>query len=277
MPHCHEATTKAQFASDFFHKIVYMFDLRRVSHELKCFKKYKYTNLPKSEKMNPEDKVPGKAVIPQVVHTSEMDSALPPGADAEERFNNFWKENGTSIFVTLILAAIIVIGMQVWRYVEQRAEVRTQTSYSAADSSEELVTFALDHPKHPLAGTAYIKLANKEFADGQFMQAADHYRSAKDTLSGTPLFERATLGAAVSEYLGGNVEAGLTDLRAILDNPDFIEVTRAEAAFNLAMYYQQRQDYKALTEIVDIADTFGQKDVYAMMTRSFRTQIPEQK
>jgi hypothetical protein len=227
--------------------------------------------------MNPSDKIPEKAVTPEVVRTSDMDSTLPPGADAEERFNNFWKENGTSIFVSLTLAAIIVIGIQVWRYMEQRAEVRSQVAYASANSPEKLVTFALDHPKLPLAGAAYLKLANGEFTSGQFKQAADHYRAAKDTLSGTPFFERAVLGAAVSEYLGGNVDAGVAGMRAILDNPDFIEVTRAEAAFNLAMHYLEKQDFKALTEVVDIADTFGQKDVYAIMTRTFRTQIPEQK
>lgn len=227
--------------------------------------------------MNPDDKVPSSEEIQQVQRTPDMDSALPPGADAEERFNNFWKENGVSIFVSLTIAAVVVIGMQVWRYMDQRAQAHTQAAYTEANTSEKLVAFTLDHPKHPLAGAAYLKIAGDEFASGQFKQATEHYLLARDRLSGTPFYERAVLGAAVSEYMGGSEEAGISDMRAVLNNPDNLEVTRAEAAFNLAIHYIQKQDYAALTEIVNIADTFSEKDIYSLMTRSFRTQIPEQK
>jgi hypothetical protein len=228
--------------------------------------------------MNPDDKLPSNVENPTPVqHTQDMDNALPPGADAEERFNNFWSENGTSIFISLIIAAIVVIGMQVWRYSKQRAEVNTEAAFASAISSEQLISFTQNHAKHPLAGAAYMKMADGEFTAGQFKQATEHYLLAKDRLAGTPFQERAALGAAVCEYLGGNVQTGIADMRTILDNPDNLETTRAEAAFNLALLYIQKQDFKSLKEIVDIADTLSANDSYAVMTRSFRAQIPEQK
>ena len=227
--------------------------------------------------MNPDDPVPSKEESSLRHHTPDMDSELPPGADAEERFNNFWRENGTSIFVSIAIAAVVVIGIQVWRYAGARAEEHAQTAFVSAGTTEELIAFAEDHSKHPLAGAAYIRVADDEYNSGQFKQATEHYLLAKDKLSGTPFYERAALGAAISEFLGGNVETGISDLRALLDNPDNLEITRAEAAFNLALYYLQKQDYKDLTGIIEIADTFGEKNAYAAMTRSFRNQIPEEK
>jgi predicted negative regulator of RcsB-dependent stress response len=235
-----------------------------------------YTFIARQKKMNPQDLSPDKQNEARP-HTPDMDSALPPGADAEERFNNFWKENGVSIFISIVIGAMIVIGAQTWRYVNQRIENNTQIAYAAADTDEKLIAFTQDHPKHHLAGAAFLQLASEDYAKGQYKQAAEHYALAKDKLAGTPFGERATLGVAMSELVEGNVQSGVTDLRAIVDNPEYLEVTRAEAAFNLALYYLKIQDYKSMSGIVDIADTFGQKNVYAEMTRTLRNQIPEQK
>lgn len=226
--------------------------------------------------MNPTDHNSGKEIAkrPPVADT---ESTLPPGADAEERFNEFWRQNGTSIFVGIAAAAVVVLGVQTWRYIHQRIEIRTEAAFSNANTNEKLIAFAQDYPKHQLAGVAYMQLANDEYARGQFKQAASHYVMAREKLAGTPFGERATLGAAVSELIDGDAKNGLADLRAILDNPDMLEVTRAEAGFNLAIYYLQKQDYKTLSGIIDVADTFGEKNVYAEMTRRMRNQIPEQK
>jgi hypothetical protein len=229
-----------------------------------------------SIKMNPTDPNSGKQIT-QRPNKPDTESTLPPGADAEERFNDFWRQNGTSLFVGVVAAALVVIGVQTWRYVHQRIEVKTEAAFANANTNEKLIAFAEDHSKHQLAGAAYMQLANDEYARGQYKQAAAHYALAREKLSGTPFGERALLGAAISELIDGNTKSGLTDLRAILDNPALLELTRAEAGFNLAIYYMQKQDYKSLTGIVDIADTFGAKNVYAEMTRRMRSQIPEQK
>lgn len=226
--------------------------------------------------MNPMNPNSGKEVAKRP-HSQDMDSTLPPGADAEERFNEFWKQNGTSIFVGITLAAVVVIGVQTWRYLKERRETNIQAAYSVADTDDKLLAFAKDNSSHRLAGAAYLQLANDEYAASKFTEAKEYYTLAREKLAGTPFGERALLGAAMSELLGGDELAGMTDLRAILDNPELLEITRAEAGFNLAVRYLQKQDYKTLTGIIDIADTFGEKNVYADFTRRMRNQIPEQK
>jgi tetratricopeptide (TPR) repeat protein len=226
--------------------------------------------------MNPMNPNSGKEVAKRP-HSTDMDSTLPPGADAEERFNEFWKQNGSSIFVAIVLGAIVVIGVQTWRYVKERREAGIQAAYSVADTSEKLLTFAKDHPSHRLAGAAYLQLANDEYASGKYKEAKEYYSLAHEKLAGTPFSERAGLGAAMSTLLSGDTQNGLTELRAILDNPELLEITRAEAGFNLAVYYLQKEDYKTLSGIIDIADTFGEKNIYADFTRRMRNRIPEQK
>jgi len=223
--------------------------------------------------MNPQDSTPQNQ-IPAHQRTSDMDSALPPGADAEERFNEFWRENGTSIFVSIAIGAVIVLGMQTWRYIGERREEATQKAFAAADSSEKLLSFAVDHKDHALAGAAYFNVANSEYAAGQYLQAGEHYNLAKDRLAGSPFYERAALGAAMSEMLGGRTEQAVASLTAIMNTPDFLEITRAEAAFNLALHYVKVQDFKALATVCDLADSLDEKDMYAAMTRNMREQIP---
>jgi hypothetical protein len=227
--------------------------------------------------MNPQDSSHQNVNAPRPQNAG-TDSALPPGADAEERFNQFWKDNGSSIFVCIVVGALIVIGAQTWRYVDGRIEKSTQTQYAHADSSDKLLTFAQDHPKHKLAGAAYLRVASGEFSRAQYKQAASHYTMAADRLAGLPLHERAVLGSALSELLDPTtVGSGVTDLTAILNNQDMTSLTRAEAGFNLALYYLEKHDYKNLAAVAAISDTFGEKNQFAEMTRSLRSQIPEQK
>jgi len=203
-----------------------------------------------------------------------MDSALPPGADVEERFNEFWRTNETSVFSSIAIGALIVIGAQSWRYVQQRIENNAQQAFLAATTPEELASFAQDNADHSLAGAAYIEIANGEYASGQYKQASEHYALAKDKLTGTVFAERAQLGIAMCEMLSGNTEAGVTDLRAVMDAPDFLEITRSEAAYNLALHYFKVGDFKSLEQIVDIADSFGDSNNYAKAASGMRFRIP---
>jgi hypothetical protein len=237
--------------------------LRRFSHGLFSFSKIE----PAMNPQDTENKIPAK-------HTPDMDSTLPPGADAEERFNEFWRVNGTSIFIAIAVGAVIVLGAQTWRYVSARREASLQKAYAAAQTQEELLTFAGDHSKHALAGAAYLRVAGDEYTAGKYIQAAEHYKMAVEHLAGTPFLERASLGAAMSELLGGQTSEGVASLTAIMNTPDFLEITRAEAAFNLALHYLKVQDYKALATVCDFADSLGEKDMYASMTRGMRNQIP---
>ena len=227
--------------------------------------------------MNNPDSSSDKVQPVKVMRASDIDSALPPGADAEERFNQFWRENGTSIFSSIALGAIVVIGVQTWRYFQNRAEEKTQQSFLQAASAEELTVFAGDNANHPLAGASYMKLANSEFERGEYVQAAEHYALASEKLQGSAFTERAALGIAMCELLAGSKDKAKASLRAIVDNADMLELTRAEAAFNLALQYVKEEDFKSLEEIISITDTFAEGNNYAISTGAMGFRIPAAK
>jgi len=222
---------------------------------------------------NPDSRSDNTSPV-KAVQNKDADNILPPGADAEERFNEFWRSNGPSIFMSIAIGAVIVVGAQTWRYMQQRMENNTQSTFLQAETAEELNAFAQDNASHPLAGASYMQLANEEYARGEYRQASEHYEMAKDRLTASAFAERAQLGIAMCELLSGNTEEALSDLRAILNNPDMLQVTRAEAGYNLALHYYKAGDYKALTEILDIADSFEDGNQYASATSALRYRIP---
>lgn len=230
--------------------------------------------MPKPNDPTNPDNAPNPPTFP--ARSKDMDSTLPPGADAEERFNEFWKQNGTSIFVSIAIAAVVVLGVQTWRYMQQRAEMATRAEYAAAAGShEQLAGFASDNAGHPLAGVAYMDMANAEFQRGEFQQAGEHYRMAREELKGNPLSVRAQMGEAMSALLGTNPDQGVAALRSIVDNVDNLQSTRAEAAYNLAMHYWQKKDWQSLKDIVTLAESFEDGGIYTYQTRLLRDQIPE--
>lgn len=220
------------------------------------------------------DNAPNPPTTP--VRTKDMDSVLPPGADAEDRFNEFIRTNATSIFSAIAIGAVIVIGMQAWRYYQQRVEEGTRADFAqAATSNAALLAFAQDHADHNLSGVAYMEVANKDYEAGDYIQAAEHYRMAVEHLQGNPLAGRASMGAAMATLLAGDTAAGTETLRSILNNPAYQNTTRTEAGHALAVYYWEQQDWTAMREVVDTVLTFDESLPYRQMTDSIRKRIPE--
>ncbi|MEI2421930.1 hypothetical protein V6O07_16760, partial [Arthrospira platensis SPKY2] len=73
------------------------------------------------------------------------ESDLPPDADIEEKFNDFWKRNGASIFAGIALAAIAVTGYQIVQYMGDRREANLREAFRMADTTEQRIAFAERH------------------------------------------------------------------------------------------------------------------------------------
>jgi len=218
---------------------------------------------------------PRNAPKAPIVRSKDMDSELPPDADAEERFNEYWKKNGSSVFAAIAVGAVIVIGTQTWRHLQAKAELETRQEFGQAQSTEVLETFAQEHDDHSLAGLAYLKLANEAFERGEFQAAADDYRLAISHLGGTPLLGRATLGAAVSTLRAGDAAAGATALREILNNESFQPATRTEAGYLLTVHLWEQKDWTAMREVVDVVLTFDEELPFRAMTEDVSQSVPE--
>ena len=88
------------------------------------------------------------------------ESDLPPDADLEERFNDFWKNNGTGIFGGIAIGAAIVIGIQLVQYFSDKKEEAIRQEFSVASTTEAKLEFAGDPEDHQLAGLAQFQVAD---------------------------------------------------------------------------------------------------------------------
>jgi len=169
----------------------------------------------------------------------------------EEKLLNFWHANRTSILAGAALAVTIVVSLQGLKFLAARTEVSIQAVFQQVTTNVGLIAFAVDHPNHPLAGFSYLQVANNEYTDKKYEQAAYHYKAALEPLEGSPLAERARIGFAMTQLMLDNNDVGRRELEEIADEPSYLYHTRAEAAYNLAIFFLEAENYPAVTPRLD--------------------------
>jgi len=204
------------------------------------------------------------------------DSDLPPDADAEERFNDFWKKNGGFIFGTIALIAVIITGFEGYKLLQNRAETKIQEAFAGLNDLEAKEAFAVEHPDHPLGGLAFLEVADAEYAEGDYLQAAQHYEAAVGPLTdaGSPMSSRARLGAALSAVRHGD-ESGVPLLQEIAQDPEVIESIRAQAAYHHAVASWEQGDIPAVRRSLDLLDSFSGASDWRAAGNRLASQIPE--
>lgn len=170
------------------------------------------------------------------------DSELPPDADMEEKFNNFWKENGVAIFGGIALGGLAVVGTQLFSYFSDKAEAAVRENFAATVSVEDKLGFAQAHENHDLASIALLQVADIRFEEGAFEEAATRYKAAAALLEEPALRSRARLGEAVSYLFAEQLSAGQSALEALAQDPEALSEIRSEAAYHLAVTYWEAQD-----------------------------------
>ncbi|NDV62391.1 tetratricopeptide repeat protein [Puniceicoccales bacterium CK1056] len=199
--------------------------------------------------MSKEKKEPNKPLPPQGLNP---DSDLPPDADMEERFNDFWKNNGTGIFGGIAIGALIVVGIQLFQYFGEKKEASIQEAFAASSSVEEKVAFAGEYPDHQLAALAQLQVADSRYEEQAYGEAADAYAEAAKGFEDPTMASRALLGQGMSLLMGGSLESGRALLEAVALDTTALDQTRGEAAYNLAVTYWEAGDTERVTEITDI-------------------------
>lgn len=182
-------------------------------------------------------------------------SDLPPDADVEERFNEFWKKYGVFIFGAIGAIAVVVLVSQVFNLLQKQSEAGMQAAYQEATASDARIVFAQENAKHRLGGLAYLAAADAEFAEGAFLQAGSHYEAALAGLSDSPLAGRARLGMAISRLRQGDA-SGLALLEDLARDASVLQVVRAEAAYHHAVATWERGDLQAAERSLTLLASF---------------------
>jgi predicted negative regulator of RcsB-dependent stress response len=153
----------------------------------------------------------------------------------ETAVHAFWARNRQAILIVCVVALLAIVGREGWQSYAAGREREVQAEYAKiADQTAKLAVFAEAHPGHALAGVAWLRLADEKFSVGDFKTAMTHYQKAMGTLKNEALFGRAKLGAAISQFNGGDQPAGEAALKAISADATIAKGARVEAAYHLA-------------------------------------------
>jgi hypothetical protein len=199
--------------------------------------------------MSKEKTDPKHATIPQGLNP---DSDLPPDADMEERFNDFWKKNGPGIFGGIAIGAVIVVGIQLFQYFGEKKEASIREAFAATDTIEEKIVFAGENPDHQLGALAQLQVADARYEEGAYGEAAAAYAEAAKVFEDPTMATRALLGQGMSLLLSGSVESGRALLEAVALDTTALDQTRGEAAYNLAVSYWEAGNLERVNEITDL-------------------------
>jgi predicted negative regulator of RcsB-dependent stress response len=152
----------------------------------------------------------------------------------EAILHGFWQKNRNAILALCVLALLAVAVRGGWELFTAQREKSIAADYVAATTSEKLHDFAHLHQGSTLAGVAHLRLADEEYAAGNYPDAGVDYTQAATALAGTPFAGRAQLGAAIAKIQAGRAADGEAQLKQIADNPTLLKVVQAEAAYDLA-------------------------------------------
>ncbi|HXA80083.1 MAG TPA: tetratricopeptide repeat protein [Opitutaceae bacterium] len=159
------------------------------------------------------------------------ETALP---NFEAKLHGFWQKNRNAVFAVCAVALLAVAGRGGWQLFTAQREKSIAADYVAATTPEKLHDFAHEHQGSPLAGVAHLRLADDEYAAGNYADATVDYTQASTALAGTPFAGRAQLGAAIAKIQAGRTADGEAQLKEVANDLTLLKAVRAEAAYDLA-------------------------------------------
>jgi predicted negative regulator of RcsB-dependent stress response len=152
----------------------------------------------------------------------------------EDNLQQFWQKNHVIVIALCVLVLAVILGKGGYEWYTARQEGDIETTYQNATTPEQLRAFIKDHPNHPLAGIAELKLADDAFTANKGADALAGYERAAAILKNGPLAARAQLGRAQAKLQLGKTAEGTADLKQLVGDANQFKAVRTEAAYQLA-------------------------------------------
>lgn len=204
-----------------------------------------------------------------------VESDLPPDADLEERFNDFWKKNGAGIFGGIALGAVLVVGVQGYQYMEQKRETGIQEAYAAAADTDSKLAFGTEHESHQLGAMALLQVADARYAEGAYAAAEELYERAKEGLTDSLLSGRAQIGQGMSLLMTGETAAGQAVLSGIAMNSGLLDQIRGEAAYGLMVSHWEQENLDGMRDALAVIEGLDNPGVWQMRALQIQDRVPE--
>jgi predicted negative regulator of RcsB-dependent stress response len=189
-------------------------------------------------------------------------SAVPAAEPGfEVTVHAFWNKNRSFILLLCGVVLLAIVGREGWQYFAAMREQSLQQEYSQiSDKPEKLGAFAEANSGHPLAGVAYLQVADRKFEAAAYKEAATFYTKAAGSLKNEALLGRAKLGSAISLVNGGDNAGGEAALKALSADQTLPKAARAEATYHLASLASEAgktDEVKKLVEDITKIDLGG--------------------
>jgi tetratricopeptide (TPR) repeat protein len=194
----------------------------------------------------------------------------------EEQLRAMWekKENRTTVLIGCAVVALVILGWYGYKALAAARENQIEAAYSAAVVPARLRAFAQEYQGHPLAGVAYLKLADDAYAAGNYVAAIDDYERAVAPLPGAPFVARALFGKAVCQIRSGKTTEGIAGLRQLAEDAAQLKALRCEAAYHLASLAFDAGNFNDVTKFTDIIMQVDAGGVWAQRSMQLRLQVP---
>jgi len=187
----------------------------------------------------------------------------------EVKIQAFWNGNRGFILIVCALVILAIVGREGWQYFSAMREKTLREEYAQiSDKPDRLALFADANAGHPLAGVAYLQIADQKFENGDFKDASSAYTKAAGALKNEALVGRAKIGAAISLISSGDNAGGESALKAINADQTQSKAVRAEAAYHLAalaLEAGRTDEVKKLVEDITKIDLGGPWSQRAVM------------
>jgi predicted negative regulator of RcsB-dependent stress response len=211
---------------------------------------------------------------PPVDNKAKDAAAAVPAPDFSSQMHVFWEKNRTSIYTFAVVVLLAIVGREGWDYFNAQREAGIRAEYSkASETPEKLSTFATEYSSHPLAGLAWLRVADAQYTNRDFKSAATSYQRAVGILTDNSLKSRARLGAAICLLAGGDVAGGEAALKPLAADTGVDKVVRSETYFHLATIASEAgrsDDVRKFTDEITKIDPMG---VWAQRAFTLRASL----
>ncbi len=225
-----------------------------------------------SSQPTPPSKSPKSSDEPQIV---SADGTPLPQPTFEERAQVFWIENKKTILLTCALVLAMLVGKELYfMYVDQREKAIGVEFAKAENDATKLRAFVAAHPKHQLAGLAWLALGDAAYKDGKFSDAATAYGNAAPLTADTAFGGRARVGQAVSQAQAGDKAKAEAALKAIAADPIQFAGVRAEARYQLGALAAEAGRTDEARTFLDEVEATDRSGVWSRRAAVLRSTLP---
>jgi tetratricopeptide (TPR) repeat protein len=154
----------------------------------------------------------------------------------EEQIRAIWekKENRNAVYFGCAIVVLLILGWYGYKALAAQHEAAIEAAYAAAVTPARLRAFTQENGRHPLAGAAYLKMADDAYTAGNYTEAIGNYEKAAAALPGTPFATRALFGKTMCQIRSGRTPEATAGLRQLAEDNSQLKAMRCEAAYHLA-------------------------------------------